>query len=221
MILLSAISVVSRRLLSPATTRVSTGSASGSAFWMMGGRMLGGRLRSAPATFSLTSWAALSISRSRTNWQTTRALPSVAMDVISSSPLMVDNASSRGSTTWVVISSGVAPGSRTLTLTVAGSARGKRSTPSSRNEKTPSTTRKVMSITAKTPRLTQSSARVMAGPYSAAVTRAPSRRSSPSSGTATSSPSLSPSTISASSPSLLPSFTSVSRSFFASTAYTL
>ena len=46
-------------------------------------------------------------------------------------------------------------------LTVAGSARGKRSTPRSRNEKTPSTTRNAISITAKTPRLTQSSASVI------------------------------------------------------------
>ena len=52
-------------------------------------------------------------------------------------PLMVDSASSMGRTTWVVISSGVAPGRLTLMLTVAGSARGKRSTPRSRNEKRP------------------------------------------------------------------------------------
>ena len=54
---------------SPATTSVITGSESGSAFWMTGGRMFGGRSRSAPATFSRTSWAALSMSRSSTNWQ--------------------------------------------------------------------------------------------------------------------------------------------------------
>src|SRR5260370_39750575 len=45
----------------------------------------------------------------------------------------------------------------TLTLTEAGSARGKRSTPRSRKEKIPSTTRKLTSIDANTGRLTQSS----------------------------------------------------------------
>ena len=128
---------------------------------MMGGRILGGRLRSAPATFSRTSWAALSISRSSTNWQLMRARPACTWEVTSSMPLMVDSASSKGRTTWVVISSGVAPGRDTAMLTVAGSARGKRSTPRSRNEKMPSTTRNAISITAKTERLTHSSARVM------------------------------------------------------------
>src|SRR5438445_11154398 len=159
---LSAISVVSRRLRFPATTTESTGSESGSAFWMMGGSMFGGRSRMAPATFSRTSWAAPSISRSSTNWQLMRAPPACTCALSSAMPLMVDSAASGGSTTWVVISSGVAPGSLRLMLTVAGSARGKRSTPSSRKEKRPSTARNAISMTAKTPRLTHSSARVMA-----------------------------------------------------------
>ena len=161
LIFLSAISVVSRRLRSPATTTDSTGSESGSAFWMIGGRMLGGRSRSAPATFSRTSWAALSMSRSSTNWQLMRAVPACTCELTSSMPLMVESASSRGRTTWVVISSGVDPGSVMLMLTVAGSARGKRSTPRSRNEKMPRTPRNAISITANTARLTHSSARVM------------------------------------------------------------
>ena len=88
------------------------------------------------------------------------ACPACTCDVTSSMPLMVESASSSGNTTWVVISSGVDPGSLMLMLTVAGSARGKRSTPRSRNEKMPSTPRKAISMTANTARLTHSSARV-------------------------------------------------------------
>ena len=169
LIFLSAISVVSRRLRSPATTTETTGSESGSAFWMIGGRMFGGRSRSAPATFSRTSWAALSISRSSTNWQLMRAVPACTCELTSSMPLIVESASSRGRTTCVVISSGVEPGSLMLMLTVAGSARGKRSTPRSRNEKIPSTPRKAISMTANTARLTHSSARVTALPIDGGV----------------------------------------------------
>src|SRR3954447_1626436 len=68
-----------------------------------------------------------------------------------------------GITTAVVISSGEAPGSRRLTLTVAGSAFGKRSTPRSRNEKMPSTTSDITSIVAKTGRRTQSSESMLFG----------------------------------------------------------
>ena len=73
-------------------------------------------------------------------------------------PEMLLSASSSGSTTAVAISAGLAPGSCTLTVTVAGSAWGKRSTPRSRNEKMPSTTSDMTSIVAKTGRRTLSSA---------------------------------------------------------------
>ena len=59
-------------------------------------------------------------------------------------------ASSIGSMTDVDISSGLAPGSVSATLTVAGSAFGKRSTPRPRNENVPSTTSDITSIVAKT-----------------------------------------------------------------------
>src|SRR5215813_3489376 len=163
-IFLSVISVVSRMLRSLATATVMTGSESGSAFWMTGGMTFGGSWRIAPATFSRTSCAASSMFRSSTNWTVIVVVPSVVRPRSSSMPLMVDRASSMGSTTCVTISSGWAPGRRTLTKTVAGSAFGKRSTPRSRNEKIPSTTRKPMSITEKTGRLTQISARVIASP---------------------------------------------------------
>src|SRR6267142_189887 len=55
------------------------------------------------------------------------------------------------------ISSGLAPGSDSLTLTVAGSALGNRSTPRSRKEKIPSTTSDMTSIVANTGRRTHSS----------------------------------------------------------------
>lgn len=66
-------------------------------------------------------------------------------------------ACSIGSTTDVDISSGLAPGRASATLTVAGSALGKRSTPSLRNENVPRTTSDVTSIVAKTGRRTQRS----------------------------------------------------------------
>src|SRR5215470_8494609 len=72
-------------------------------------------------------------------------------------PEMLLRASSRGSTTAVVSSSGLAPDSWTATFTVAGSAFGNRSTPRSKNEKMPSTTSSMTSIVAKTGRRTHSS----------------------------------------------------------------
>ncbi len=62
-----------------------------------------------------------------------------------------------GVATDAAMVSGLAPGSRTWTLTVAGSAFGNKSTPRSRNEKIPSTTSDMTSIVAKTGRRTQSS----------------------------------------------------------------
>ena len=123
-------------------------------------------------------------------------------EVSSSRPLMVESASSRGRTTWVVISSGVAPGRRMLMLTVAGSARGKRSTPRSRNEKMPSTTRKRSSITAKTaaPDAQLGQGHRWLDCSSPCRRGAPSRSSWPSSGHRHPSPSFRPSTISTSSP---------------------
>src|SRR3954469_14076518 len=66
-------------------------------------------------------------------------------------------ASSIGSTTDDDISSGLAPGSDSATLTVAGSALGKRSTPRPRNENVPRTTSDMTSIVAKTGRRTHRS----------------------------------------------------------------
>src|SRR5437899_4346760 len=98
------------------------------------------------------------MSRSRTNRMLRRAWPSVISPAfISSMPAMLLMASSSGSTTAVAISDGLAPGSETEMLTVAGSAFGKRSTPRLRKEKSPSTTSSSTSIVAITGRRTHSS----------------------------------------------------------------
>ena len=155
---MSATSVIVRSGYGPATATVKIGSASGSTLAMTGGKTWGGRLPIAPETFSRTSCAASLMSRSRTNLTETCALPSwMRCDDISSIPEMLLRASSIGSTTDVAISSGLAPGSWSDTLTVAGSALGNRSTPRSRNEKIPSTTSDMTSIVANTGRRTQSS----------------------------------------------------------------
>ena len=80
-------------------------------------------------------------------------------------PEMLLSASSIGSTTEVAISSGLAPGRLNETLTVAGSALGKRSTPSVWKEKIPSTTSDITSIVAKTGRRTQSSDSIGRSPW--------------------------------------------------------
>ena len=139
---LSAISVsVLRLMASEETVTVITGSESGSTLVITGGSSSWGTRAIALATFSRTSLAASLMSRSRTNLTVMLALPSVMRpDVISSMPETLLSASSIGSTTELAISPGLAPGSRSATLTVAGSALGKRSTPRTRKEKIPRTT---------------------------------------------------------------------------------
>src|SRR5436190_17603523 len=77
-------------------------------------------------------------------------------------PAMPLSAFSIGMITADVISSGAAPGRRSETLTLAGSAFGKRSTPRSRKEKMPSTTSDITSIVANTGRRTQISESMVA-----------------------------------------------------------
>src|SRR5579884_4181216 len=148
--------------MEPLTSSVRIGSDCGSFLVMTGGSVSRGSRLIAAETFSRISCAAPSISRSSTKVQVMSARPSLEYTVISSIPLTEEIASSRGSTTPVTTSSGVAPGSCTSTLTVAGSALGKRSTARPRYEKMPSVTRKAISITVKTGYLTQISASFMA-----------------------------------------------------------
>jgi hypothetical protein len=166
---LSATSVsVLRLIASDDTISDITGSASGSTFVITGGSSSGGTLLIAPATFSRTSLTASLRSRSSTKRTVMLPPPSLMRAEISSMPATPLIASSIGSMTDDEISSGLAPGSDSRTFTVAGSARGKRSTPRSRNEKIPSTTSDITSMVAKTGRLTQSSDNISdsPGPYS-------------------------------------------------------
>src|SRR3954466_3151028 len=153
---LSAISVRVRRLIaSDDTISEITGSASGSTLVMTGGSSSGGTILIAAATFSRTSLAASFRLRSRTKRTVIVPPPSLMRADSSSMPETPLIASSIGSITDEEISSGLAPGSASVTLTVAGSARGNRSTPRSRKEKMPSTTSDITSIVAKTGRRTQ------------------------------------------------------------------
>ena len=158
MICLSAISVSVRRLIAFDETTIDiTGSESGSTMVMTGGSTCGGTFFIALATFSRTSFAASLMSRSSTKRTVIVALPSVMRADISSMPETPLSVSSIGSTTDVVISSGLVPGSVRETLTVAGSALGNRSMPRSLKEKMPSTTTDMTSMVANTGRRTHSS----------------------------------------------------------------
>ena len=157
-ICLSVSSVSVRRLIAfDDTMSDMTGSASGSTLVMTGGSSSAGMFLMAPATFSRTSFEASLMSRSRTKRTVIWPRPSAMRAWISSIPETPLIASSIGSMTVVDISSGLAPGRVSATLTVAGSALGKRSTPRPRNENVPSTTSDITSIVAETGRRTQSS----------------------------------------------------------------
>ena len=65
LIFLSEISVISFGERSPETTIVRMGAASGSVFWMTGGKVSRGNFATMVATLSRTSWTAISMSRSR------------------------------------------------------------------------------------------------------------------------------------------------------------
>src|SRR2546429_3065957 len=81
------------------------------------------------------------MSRSNTKVHVISAKPSNDQTLISSMPLTEEMASSSGKTTPVTTSSGVAPGRRTSTFTVAGSAFGKKSTARPGEGKKPQGTR--------------------------------------------------------------------------------
>jgi hypothetical protein len=127
---LSAISVNSRRLRFPETASVMTGAWSLSSFETVGGRMSSGRRRTAFATLSRTSWAAMSTERLSENVIVTLLVPGPVRERSSVMPWMVLTASSTFCVTCVSISSTEAPGSSVRTLTVGSSTEGKRSTPS-------------------------------------------------------------------------------------------
>src|SRR6266511_1198217 len=135
-----------------------TGMASRSNLSMIGGSVPGGRRARMVLTLSRTSWAAMSRLRSSTNWITICETPSVVTLLSSSMPWMVLMISSRGLVTLVSISSGDAPRSVAVTVTMGSSTFGNWSMPMSLNENQPSTTRKRLIIVANTGRLMQRSA---------------------------------------------------------------
>jgi hypothetical protein len=84
------------------------------------------------ATFSRTSCAAVSMSRSRMNETKTWPCPSIVIERSSSIPLMVLTTSSMRLVIWLSTSSGLAPGRWVVTVTVGMSTFGKMSKPRSR-----------------------------------------------------------------------------------------
>ncbi len=94
-----------------------------------GGLASRGRLRTTAATRSRTSWAALSMSRSRLKVVMMKEPPEPEIERISSIPSTVLIASSSGCETSDSTSSVEAPGSEVRTETVGRSTEGKRSTP--------------------------------------------------------------------------------------------
>src|SRR5688572_8986765 len=149
---LSASSVSSRIGRSAESAIVMTGDWSLSNLPIVGGRTSGGRSRSTVATRSRTSWAAASMSRSRSNEMITNELPDCEIERSWSMPSTVLTASSMRSLTRVSISSVDAPGSAVRTLTVGRSNEGKRSTGKRIRPARPSTTSVAISIDANTGR---------------------------------------------------------------------
>ena len=132
LIRLSASSVISRADRRPETTSAITGAASTSNFSMTGGSVPCGSWARIVATFSRTSCAADSMSRSRMNETKIWLCPSIVVERSSSIPLIVLTTSSIRLVTWLSTSSGLAPGSRVVTVTVGMSTFGKMSRPRSR-----------------------------------------------------------------------------------------
>src|SRR5262245_24743946 len=134
------------------------GAASGSAFVTCGGMVSSGTRPVNGATLSRTSWMATLMSFSRLKVMVVFELPWPEFVRNSSIPSMLLMVSSIGLVIWVSTSSGLAPFNRTMMLTVGDSVRGIKSTPRSRYEKTPSTTRATDIMMANTGRRIHTSA---------------------------------------------------------------
>ena len=125
---------------------------------MMGGSVPCGSCDSMVFTLSRTSCAAMSRLRSRKNWTVMRETPSMVVLLSSSMPCTVLMISSSGLVTLVSISSGDAPRSVVVTVTMGSSTLGNWSTPMFRKENQPSTTKNKLIIVANTGREMQRSA---------------------------------------------------------------
>ena len=91
-----------------------------------------GSCRLAREMAAWTSWAAASRSRSRLNWRVMLVLPSALVEVMESTPAMVENSFSSGVATDEAMVSGLAPGRVAETWMVGKSTLGRSLTGSSR-----------------------------------------------------------------------------------------
>ncbi len=87
--------------------------------------MFFGSVRTAREMAACTSWAAASISRSRLNWRVILVVPTPLVEVMESTPAMVESWFSRGVATADAMVSGLAPGRLALTWMVGKSTLGR------------------------------------------------------------------------------------------------
>src|SRR4029079_11757709 len=116
------------------------GNASASCFAITGSSTSSGRRPRTRDTLSLTSCAAASISRSRLNSRVIVLTCSWLALVIARNPSTLDSSSSRTSVTADSTTCGLAPGRRTVTDTIGGSASGNSRTGNRVYEITPTST---------------------------------------------------------------------------------
>src|SRR5271165_6245571 len=164
LICLRAISVTSRKSRLPETAMVITGIDPVSNLSTIGARVPSGKSDRIELTLSRTSWVPTSPFFDSRNWTVTIDTPSWVIDRSSSMPETVLMMSSTGLLTVVSISSTLAPGSTVVTVHTGKSTLGKRSTPSSLYETSPSTTGIATSTQVNTGRLMQRSEIVMGIP---------------------------------------------------------
>src|SRR4030042_431072 len=102
------------------------GWSAGLTFWYVGGvGMSGGNCLPALAIAGWTSWAAASISRLSLNCRVILAIPNALLEVMESTPAMVENWRSRGVATAEAMVSGEAPGRLAATMMVGKSTLGR------------------------------------------------------------------------------------------------
>src|SRR5947199_10422341 len=108
------------------------GWSAGFTFWYEGGTIPVGSCRSVLEIAAWMSWAAASMLRSSVNWSVMLVLPRLDVDVIWSTPAMVENCFSSGVATADAIVSGLAPGRLAFTVMVGKSTLGRLLTDNSR-----------------------------------------------------------------------------------------
>src|SRR5262245_28600629 len=139
---------------------VRIGAESGSAFVTFAGSVSRGKRPTIGAILSRTSWTATLMSFSRSKVIVVFELPCPDIVLSSSIPSILFTVSSTRLVICDSTSSGLAPFNRIMMLTVGGSVLGIKSTPRSRYENTPSTTRATDIMIANTGRRMQTSASV-------------------------------------------------------------